>query len=250
MGGFIFGDQHARRRILWGTVGLGSIGAVVGLNLAILRNLQPIRRHTLTMAANWTVYGVFFFTTREALLAEQKQKNEELHLRHSQTRDSDELFSSAISGALTGSVLGFIARRTRAAAVSGALLFSAVSAAGQMTFTAFNRRRQLWIIQKMGLAKAKEEEKVEGSVENKESSSVAARLRRMLSADPIAMLPDWFPVRRISSDEYRTMLNARREELLFEIRQLQDTIASMSRREQVLLSRLREEESAHDKADK
>ncbi|KAJ2078787.1 hypothetical protein H4R24_004230 [Coemansia sp. RSA 988] len=95
----------------------------------------------------------------------------------------------------------------------------------------------------MGLDSSKENA-INVPAENQESSSVAARLRKMLSTDPIAMLPDWFPVRRISSDEYRTMLNARREELLFEIRQLQDTILFMSHREQLLLSRLREEESA------
>ncbi|PIA14400.1 hypothetical protein COEREDRAFT_82796 [Coemansia reversa NRRL 1564] len=192
------------------------------------------------MATNWSMYGIFFFTTREALLAEQKDKNEKYNLRQSQTRDSDELFSSAISGGLTGGLLGFIARNTKAAAVSGALLFSTISAVGQMSFTAVNHRRQQWIIRKMGLDSSNEENQQEEEIK---SSSLAARLRRMVSEDPIAMLPDWFPVRRISSDEYRMILNARREELVFEIKHLQDTIVSMNRREQVLLQRLHEESS-------
>ncbi|KAJ2557310.1 hypothetical protein GGH12_006209, partial [Coemansia sp. RSA 1822] len=76
-----FGDPAARRRVLWGTLGLGGLGAAIGLNIAILKNLQPIARHTLTMSANWTIYGLFFLTTREMLLAEQYGKNRDLRLQ-------------------------------------------------------------------------------------------------------------------------------------------------------------------------
>ncbi|KAJ1839916.1 hypothetical protein LPJ70_004875 [Coemansia sp. RSA 2708] len=231
-------DKQARNRVIWGTAGMGALGAAIGLNLAILKNLQPITRHTLTMSANWTIYGLFFMTTREMLLAEQRGKNDDLKLRLSQTRDADELFSSTVAGVLTGGMLSFVVRRTRAAAVSGALFFGAVSAAGQLSYTALNRRRQQWIIRKMGLeTTAAEEEKPD------ESMSLAARIRRAVAVDPITLLPDWFPLRRISTDEYRSMLSARREELVFEMRELRNTVASMNQREQQLLARLARVES-------
>ncbi|KAJ1919327.1 hypothetical protein LPJ71_001549, partial [Coemansia sp. S17] len=71
---FLLKDRDARKRILWGTAGLGVAGAAIGLNLAILRNLQPIRRHALTMATNWSLYGLFFLTNREAILHERLAK--------------------------------------------------------------------------------------------------------------------------------------------------------------------------------
>ncbi|KAJ2427491.1 hypothetical protein IWW41_003835, partial [Coemansia sp. RSA 2522] len=123
-----FGDPAARRRVLWGTLGLGGLGAAIGLNIAILKNLQPIARHTLTMSANWTIYGLFFLTTREMLLAEQYGKNRDLRLQVSQTRDADKMFSSTMAGMLTGGMLALVVRRTRRAAVSGALFFGAISA--------------------------------------------------------------------------------------------------------------------------
>ncbi|KAJ1747543.1 hypothetical protein GGH19_004556 [Coemansia sp. RSA 1807] len=232
-----FGDPAARRRVLWGTLGLGGLGAAIGLNIAILKNLQPIARHTLTMSANWTIYGLFFLTTREMLLAEQYGKNRDLRLQVSQTRDADKMFSSTMAGMLTGGMLALVVRRTRRAAVSGALFFGAISAVGQLTYTALNHRRQQWIIRKMGYSTTAETEP-----KPDESMSLAARLRRAVSVDPITWLPAWFPVRRISSPEYRSILQARQEELTFEMRGLRETIASMDQREQVLLQRLNEEQ--------
>ncbi|KAJ1825549.1 hypothetical protein LPJ70_007985 [Coemansia sp. RSA 2708] len=90
----------------------------------------------------------------------------------------------------------------------------------------------------MGLeTTAAEEEKPD------ESMSLAARIRRAVAVDPITLLPDWFPLRRISTDEYRSMLSARREELVFEMRELRTTVASMNQREQQLLARLARVES-------
>ncbi|KAJ2826349.1 hypothetical protein IWW50_002402 [Coemansia erecta] len=232
-----FGDPDARSRVLWGTLGLGSLGAAIGLNIAILKNLQPITRHTLTMSANWTIYGLFFLTTREMLLAEQYDKNKELRVHGSRTRYADELFSSSVSGMLTGGVLAAVVRRTKGAAVSGALFFGAVSAVGQVVYSALWQRRQQWIIRRMGYDTG------EGESEADVSMSIAARLRRAVSVDPITWLPEWFPVRRISSPEYRSMLLARREELVFEMRGLQQTIDSMDRREQALLLRLKSSQS-------
>ncbi|KAJ2719048.1 hypothetical protein GGI07_005456 [Coemansia sp. Benny D115] len=257
----IFEDRGARNRIVWGTLGLAAAGSVVGLNVAILRNLQPIRRHTLTMSANWALCGFFFLTTREALLVEQRQKNDTLNLRISQTRDSDEMFSSAIAGGLTGGILAFISRGKKSSAITGAMFFGALGALGQFIYTKANHRRQQIIIEKMLLAEhpktrsslsagplsVKEEASGDGASESNadsESGSIVARMRRALSVDPITLLPDWFPVRRIPSDEYRDILVLRQEEIQYELKRLRQAIDDMDRREQVLLQRLKEHRQA------
>ncbi|KAJ1838476.1 hypothetical protein LPJ73_007067, partial [Coemansia sp. RSA 2703] len=145
----LLADRDARRRILTGTAAMAVVGSAVGLNVAILRDLQPITRHTLTMSANWAFCSLFFLTTREALLAEQRSRNDTLHLRMSQTRTSDEMFSSVIAGGLTGGMLAFISRGRRQSAITGAAFFAAVAAAGQFAYTKANHRRQQMILSRM-----------------------------------------------------------------------------------------------------
>ncbi|KAJ2851055.1 hypothetical protein IWW36_001402 [Coemansia brasiliensis] len=227
----VLGDSSAQKRILWGTFGMSATGALVGLNLAILKNLQPISRHTLTMSANWALYGLLFLSTRELLLAEQHDKNLALNLPDSRTRAADQLFSSTFAGAFTGSSLALVRRRTKAAAASGALFFGAVSLVGQWAVIKINQKRQQWIMQKMGLLP-------QPNASSDQSTSWAARFRRAVWKDPVLLLPSWFPLRRISSDEYRSILLARREELVFEKRELSNAIDDMDRREQELLRRL------------
>ncbi|KAJ2003683.1 hypothetical protein GGI04_002884 [Coemansia thaxteri] len=229
---FDFADRDARRRVLWGTVGLGATGAAVGLNIAILRNLQPIRRHALTMAANWSLYGLFFLATREALLSEQRQKSRSLQLRPSlSTRERDEMFSSVVAGGLTGGILAFITRGRRAAVFSGVGFFALLSAAGQYTYTALNRRRRELILRELAGPLAKPDESASGPL-----ASVWTRLRQALMVDPISRLPSWFPLRRLPSSEYRAMLELRREEARLELARMRSAIAAMDSREQTLLS--------------
>ncbi|KAJ2155948.1 hypothetical protein GGF46_005503 [Coemansia sp. RSA 552] len=227
MGIDIWKDGQAQRRVLWGTCGIATVGAAVGLNVAILKNLQPITRHTLTMAGNWGLCALLFFAIREPLLAEQQKKGEQLGRRRLENVEGDRLFSSTVAGALTGAMVGFAARRTKAGAVSGMALLGCMSAGGQVAATYLNKYRQRLIIRQSGLSP------------EPESVSWATRVRSALAIDPITLLPDWFPLRRISSTEYREMLLARREELTFELVQLRESTAAMDRRVEALI-RMRE----------
>ncbi|KAJ2745634.1 hypothetical protein GGI20_002017 [Coemansia sp. BCRC 34301] len=235
---FFLDDRDVRRRILWGTAGLGVAGAAIGLNIAILRNLQPVRRHALTMSANWSLYGLFFLTNREALLHERLSKKESLHLRPLlSARETDEMFSSVIAGGITGGILSLITFGRRAAIFSGIGFFALVSAAGQYSFTLWNRWRRERILRDMaGKQHA-------AMVEDNTSSGVLARMsksvRQVLLVDPISRLPDWFPLRRLSSTEYRGILELRREEVSAELSSLRAAIAAMNAREQSLLSSCR-----------
>ncbi|KAJ2863181.1 hypothetical protein GGH94_003766 [Coemansia aciculifera] len=233
---FLLKDRDARKRILWGTAGLGVAGAAIGLNLAILRNLQPIRRHALTMATNWSLYGLFFLTNREALLHERLTKKESLHLRPLlSARETDEMFSSVVAGGITGGILSFITFGRRAAIFSGIGFFALVSAAGQYSFTVWNRWRRERILRDMA-------GKQHGAVIESDTSGLfakmGAKLRQSLLVDPISRLPDWFPLRRLSSTEYRGILELRREEVRVELSSLRAAISAMDSREQALLNKL------------
>ncbi|KAJ1822289.1 hypothetical protein LPJ56_000880 [Coemansia sp. RSA 2599] len=245
-GANILTDRDARNRIILGTLGFGAIGGALGLNIAILRNLQPISRHTLTMATNWSLTGLFFLTTREALLSEQTTRpRDTAAARLSATREHDQMFSSILAGGLTGGVLNFVARGSRKSFVSGALGFAVLAAGGQYAYTLANRRRQQIIVDKIMKERggAAEEEAVEGATAD-EGASVVARLRRALSVDPITWLPEWFPLRRIPEAEYREILELRREEIRYELRRLRAIIDDMDCREQTLMRKLGASSSA------
>ncbi|KAJ2030788.1 hypothetical protein GGI03_005523 [Coemansia sp. RSA 2337] len=233
---FLLKDRDARKRILWGTAGLGVAGAAIGLNLAILRNLQPIRRHALTMATNWSLYGLFFLTNREAILHERLAKKESLHLRPLlSARETDEMFSSVVAGGITGGILSFITFGRRAAIFSGIGFFAVVSAAGQYSFTVWNRWRREKILRDM--AGRQHGAVIESDAEGL-FARMGAKMRQLLLVDPISRLPDWFPLRRLSSTEYRGILELRREEVRTELNSLRAAISAMDSREQALLSKL------------
>ncbi|KAJ1643524.1 hypothetical protein LPJ64_004702 [Coemansia asiatica] len=232
----ILANRDARNRIILGTLGFGAIGGAIGLNIAILRNLQPIARHTLTMAANWSLTGLFFLTTREALLLEQHTSRRPTF---SVAREHDQMFSSVLAGGLTGGILNFVARGNKKAFVSGALGFSVLAAGGQCLFTLANRKRQQIIVDRI-MAENKSLQQEQESVLADESNSLVARLRRALSVDPITLLPEWFPLRRIPSDEYREILELRKEEIRFKLSRLRGIVDDMDRREQALLRKLTE----------
>lgn len=182
---------------------------MIGLNLAILRNLQPIRRHALTMSLNWSMYGLFFWTTRELLISEQPNPSE--------------MFSSTVAGAMTGGILAFISRAQKRAVISGALLFAAMSAAGQVVFSMANSKRQAMIVEKLQPPTPKQE------------TRWLERWKQKWLVDPVTLLPEWFPLRRIPNEEYRSLLVNRRAEILVELKSIRESIDRMDRREKYLL---------------
>ncbi|KAJ2636502.1 hypothetical protein GGF40_002960 [Coemansia sp. RSA 1286] len=241
-------DRDARNRIILGTLGFGAIGGAIGLNIAILRNLQPIAKHTTTMAANWSLCGLFFLTTREALLLEQNTKNTTAAaaassaavVRPSLMREHDQMFSSVLAGGFTGGILSFLARGNKKSFISGALGFGALAAGGQYLYTLANRKRRQIIVGKMMADNGNSVEQTSSKApEPDDSESMVARLRRAISVDPITLLPQWFPLRRIPSEEYREILELRREEIRYELRRLRGIVEDMDRREEALVLKLR-----------
>ncbi|KAJ2861973.1 hypothetical protein FB639_005443, partial [Coemansia asiatica] len=99
--------------------------------------------------------------------------------------------------------------------------------------------RQQIIVDRI-MAENKSLQQEQESVLADESNSLVARLRRALSVDPITLLPEWFPLRRIPSDEYREILELRKEEIRFELSRLRGIVDDMDRREQALLRKLTE----------
>ncbi|KAJ2776710.1 hypothetical protein GGI15_004765 [Coemansia interrupta] len=142
-------------------------------------------------------------------------------------------------------MLAFISRGRRQSAITGAAFFAAVAAVGQFAYTKANQRRQQMIIGRMQMAGGLEAQPAEGKAgyneeeeEVQQSTSLVSRLRRAVAVDPITLLPDWFPFRRIPSDEYREILELRREEVLFELDRIKQVLADMDQREELLLRQL------------
>ncbi|KAJ2326947.1 hypothetical protein GGI00_004598 [Coemansia sp. RSA 2681] len=182
------------------------------------------------MSANWSLYGLFFLTNREAILHERLAKRESLHLRPLlSARETDEMFSSVVAGGITGGILSFISYGRRAAIFSGIGFFALVSAAGQYSFTLWNRWRRERILRDM--AGKQHDAVVEDSASSGMFAKMGKKVRQALLVDPISRLPDWFPLRRLSSTEYRGILELRREEVSAELGSLRAAIRAMDMRE-------------------
>ncbi|KAJ2891977.1 hypothetical protein IWW38_003399 [Coemansia aciculifera] len=190
------------------------------------------------MSANWSLYALFFLTNREALLHERLEKKEYLHLRPLlSARETDEMFSSVVAGGITGGILSLISMGRKAAIFSGIGFFALVSAAGQYSFTLWNRWRRERILREMA-GKQHGAAVVEESKDSGVMAKMGKRVRQALAVDPISRLPDWFPLRRLSSSEYRGILELRREEVRAELSSIRVAIDAMNVREKALISRI------------
>ncbi|KAJ2556764.1 hypothetical protein EV175_001781 [Coemansia sp. RSA 1933] len=249
-----FHDKDSRKHILWGTVGLAAIGGTIGLNIAILKNLQPVRHHARLMAANWALYGAVFLSSRELLLYDKRKRFESIDLPLWLSRDHGEMIVTVFCGSFTGGAMAFLKRRTKGGAASGALIFGLASAAGQLIYSALNRRRQSIILQRMQMQDSGSRyaedtphitDLIRGRLKDEEdyrSGSIISRFRRRFLVDPISLLPEWFPMRRIPPDEYHRMLVERKQLVFEELEQLRLAIADMRKREVYLIQRLRDKE--------
>ncbi|KAG2221254.1 hypothetical protein INT45_012375 [Circinella minor] len=170
-------------------------GATTGATVAILKN-APIKQYTITTALNCGVFGATFFIVRETFANHQRSKNPRFGLKDSQTRDFDDLMSSTLAGATTGGLLSAVYRGPKGV-LSGAIMFGTICAAMQAVYTTGNRWRQETIL----IAPTSEEEQK--------------------SIWESFSMPSWSPIRMISEDEYKELLDTRLKTLEAEVEEIE-----------------------------
>ncbi|KAI7901185.1 uncharacterized protein BX663DRAFT_487766 [Cokeromyces recurvatus] len=162
-------------------------GATTGATAAVLKN-APVKQWTLSTGLNCGIFGATFFLDSE-------------------TKDFDALFSSTMAGATTGGLLS-AAYRGPKTVVSGAVMFGAICSVLQVIYTAGNHWRQESILKGAGfndrLRTSKEEIK-------EEAYSFLNHIH----------MPSWFPIHRLSEQEYNELLDTRLHTLEAELAELE-----------------------------
>ncbi|KAI8074836.1 hypothetical protein BC940DRAFT_286754 [Gongronella butleri] len=179
----------------------GGLGATVGATIAVLRN-APVKPYAVTMGLSAGVYGVTFHAIRESFLMYQRKQNAQFGLSDSQTRDFDDLFSSAMAGASAGGLLSAMYRGRRGV-IPGAVMFGLLSVGLEMASISSNKWRQETIMRE--------------------------RLMELAPNEPLPTrrvwdyieIPAWSPVRKISEEEYEDILDRRLKELEKQVKQIE-----------------------------
>lgn len=200
-------DSDALRRIGSSTLVFATGGAITGASIALIRN-ESIPRFTFSTALNCTIVSLTFCTTRESFLAYQQSHNPEFGLKDSQTRDWDELLSSAIAGGVTGSLLNTLVRGPRGA-IPGLVGFGILCSAGQFAFTKARHFRQSMIL-------------------DKEKHDVIRKGPSGLSGWKVEM-PSWSPLRKISDQEHAKIIDEEIFKVDWQIRDVQAQIDALEK---------------------
>ncbi|GAN08817.1 conserved hypothetical protein [Mucor ambiguus] len=188
-------------------------GATTGATVAVLRN-APVKQWTVSTGLNCGVFGATFFLVRETFITYQRQKNSQFGLKDSQTRDFDDLFSSAMAGATTGGLLS-AAYRGPKSVLSGVVMFGALCTGIQAVFTAGNNWRQESIL-KSG--------KLDGptfQLTMKQNNMEEEKKKEGFSLLKHINLPSWFPIHQLSEDEYNELLDTKLQTLEAELAELE-----------------------------
>ncbi|KAI8581776.1 hypothetical protein K450DRAFT_278848 [Umbelopsis ramanniana AG] len=224
-------------------------GATTGSSLAVLRNAS-VKQYATSTAVNCGLFSVTFFSIREAFLAFQRSKNPQFGLKDSQTQDADALFSSAMAGATTGGLLAAVARGPRGL-IPGFFMFGAFCTTGQLLYTAGYRWRQNIILRSQENDQKSIESPIQVSTSLQRNINIPAHStvydddenfkrdtaqdREWRKNEDKKSLWDWFevpkwsPIRKLTDEEYKAILDAKLRELEAEMEDIDREMGTTSK---------------------
>ncbi|KAG9322733.1 hypothetical protein KVV02_005421 [Mortierella alpina] len=219
-------NKEVGKDLVKGTAAAAVLGATSGAVLGILRQ-KPVAGYAFSGGLNASLFGMTFIAFRESFLRFQRNKNPFFGLKDSQTMDIDQLWSSTVAGACTGSILAALARGPKAVP-SGTFMFSAMAFGGQWIWTKTNRYRQNRILSSTPID-------VSSSSESESSVTEAAAAARKLGhskkdANVGTGLLNILPVHRTDVDDYEEKLKHKLQLIEDEQRALEKEV---ERRKQV-----------------
>ncbi|KAI8335298.1 hypothetical protein BC941DRAFT_429945 [Chlamydoabsidia padenii] len=176
-------------------------GATTGATLAVLKN-GSVKAYATSTGVNCGVFGATFFIIRESFLSYQRKQNPVYGLKDSETRDIDDLVSSAMAGVTTGGLLSAAFRGSRGV-LPGCVLFGTICTGGQWIYSAANRWRQDTIVQS-------------GLLDLPADQDIPTK-----SIWDAIVIPSWSPIRKLSNDEYNALLDAKLKTLEEDIQQIE-----------------------------
>ncbi|KAI8077794.1 uncharacterized protein BX664DRAFT_343509 [Halteromyces radiatus] len=187
-------------------------GATTGATMAVLKN-APVKAYAFSTGVNCGVFGATFFIIRESFLSYQRKQNPHYGLKDSETRDIDDLVSSALAGGTTGGLLSAAFRGPRGV-LPGFFMFGAICTGGQLLYSAANRWRQDTIV-RSGLMNLPSDQDIP-----------TKKIWEYIE------IPSWSPVRKLTNDEYNDLLDAKLKALEDEVRRIEREMQRNEQQEQ------------------
>ncbi|KAJ2961057.1 hypothetical protein NQZ79_g3634 [Umbelopsis isabellina] len=241
-------NEDSISNIVTGTSIAALFGAGTGSAMAVLRNAS-VKQFATSTAVNCGVFGVTFFSIRESYLAYQRSKNPQYGLKISQTQDADALFSSAMAGATTGGLLASAARGPRGL-IPGFFIFGAFCTTGQLLYTAGYHWRQSIILRSQGSNNESVGSPIQVSTSLQRNINIPAH-STVFDQDETFMnqtaqdrewnrntekkslwdwfeVPKWSPIRKLTDEEYKAILDAKLRELEAEMEEIDREIGNNS----------------------
>ncbi|PVV00517.1 hypothetical protein BB560_005098 [Smittium megazygosporum] len=217
----VFTEKGSRDLIIYGSLVCTVAGGVIGSSYAILTNFKPLRVPAIRMGFSWGLAGFTFLTLRQFILKGEHQKIAKYGLKPSQTKDSDELYSSCSSGIITGGIFGALSG-TRFGALTGTAILGTTSYVLQKMYTKFNRYRQSIILDQMGIQQPKNNSEISGF------SASSEKIFSKLQSEFYKKYFSWVPIKSLTHDEYMEILNIREEEILTRLHQIEKELESLN----------------------
>ncbi|RIA93001.1 hypothetical protein C1645_819936 [Glomus cerebriforme] len=205
-------DKESRDQILRGALYSAGVGATTGFLVAYIKN-KPRIHYTIFTGINCGIFGLTFFSIRDACLSFQKSKNPDYGLLDSQTRDIDEFISSTFSGGLTGGFLSVL-NHGRKAALPGFIIFSTICGAGQICYTTiYNYRQQLILKSSNQDQKPSNTIPLNVSGNDIKETNIQIKKKKLGFLDWLATIK-WSPVTKLSEEQYRELMKAKEQQQL------------------------------------
>ncbi|KAI9476224.1 MAG: hypothetical protein EXX96DRAFT_576283 [Benjaminiella poitrasii] len=186
-------------------------GATTSATIAVLKN-APAKQWAVSTGLNCGIFGATFFLVRETFITYQRQKNVQFGLKDSQTKDFDAMFSSMMAGATTGGLLS-AAYRGPKTVVSGAFMFGAICSALQLVYTTGQHWRQETILKSGQL----DGPSLSPNTNDEKSDSSGSLLKHI-------HMPSWFPIHKLSEQEYNDLLDTKLNTLEAELAELEEKL--------------------------
>ncbi|KAI8975342.1 hypothetical protein BDF20DRAFT_600397 [Mycotypha africana] len=187
------------------SISIAVLGGTVGATTATLFN-KPVKTFAFNVCLLSGMYGSTFFLVRETFISYQRQKNSYFGLKNSVTKDHDAMLSSTLAGTMTGGLVNGIFKGPRAALPS-AVVMGALCSGLQFVYTKVNHWRQEAIIKSGSL----DGEDVYPNEDDQPKKSFLQHIH----------LPSWFPIREISEEDYKELLDTKLHTLEAELAELQ-----------------------------
>ncbi|KAJ1653096.1 hypothetical protein IWQ61_006709 [Dispira simplex] len=207
-------NHELRSTFIYGTAGSALLGGTTAYYVAVLKNYRPVGRIGLVWTVRAGMWGALFFGLRQGIIHHRRTVERNQGIKTYHYREYDHMLSSISAGALASGLYSAVllgSRSTLPSMVAGGL----VSALGQWAVTAVQNWRLSYLYRNAQLAPQESQGSVQVALPKEAKSFRRYFTENVFGRDSSSnfQFPKWFPIQKLSDDEYRRLLTHRIEDI-------------------------------------